>query len=417
VALALLGFACTSEIRSDERGDGASVGAGPSLPSVVLISMDGTRPADVTAETLPSLVELGRRGAVAEGLVSVDPSNTFPAHVSLATGVRPEEHRLVNNDFIDPIRGRFDRDEPHRWIEAEPIWSIAERAGIPTASYYWVGSEGPWAHGPGPRITRKFSSRTTAKTKVDRILDWLAIPDPAERPRLITTWFHGTDHTGHVEGPGSADLAEELVPQNAALERLIREMTDRELFASTTLIVVSDHGMAAAAHRVNLSSQLGRARLGVSVIGIGGFSMVIFDKGRKTPERVDRTLAIVREAGLEAFEREHAPDDWHVDDPRFGDIVVRAPLGTAIVTSFTHIDGFHGYRPDEPEMAGILIAAGRGVAAGTQLGTVSSLAVAPTVLRLLGLPIPPAMQTPPIEGLLHGVASGESAKSGDTPSP
>ena len=80
-------------------------------PTVVLISMDGTRPADLTEALLPSLVALGRKGARAAALVPVDPSNTFPSHVSLVTGVRPEEHRLVNNLFIDPVRGRFSRHD------------------------------------------------------------------------------------------------------------------------------------------------------------------------------------------------------------------------------------------------------------------------------------------------------------------
>ena len=163
----------------------------PPRQSVILISMDGTGPAVLTEQNLPSLVDLGRRGARAEALIPVDPSNTFPSHMSLATGVRPDVHRLVNNSFIDPQRGRFRRDEPHAWIEAEPIWSIAERHGLRTASFYWVGSEGPWQAGPAPSDTRKFSSRTSEKRKVDQILEWLAISDPARRPRLIMSWFHG----------------------------------------------------------------------------------------------------------------------------------------------------------------------------------------------------------------------------------
>jgi hypothetical protein len=420
---AVSAFALLSLIVLHEPSTADSVESSP--PTVVLISMDGTRPADLTVDVLPSLVDLGRRGARAAALVTVNPSNTFPAHVSLVTGVRPEVHRLVNNGFIDPIRGRFDRDDAHLWIESEPIWSIAERHGIPTASYYWVASEGPWAGGPGPRSTRKFSSRTQEKTKVDRILKWLALEEPDQRPRLITTWFHGADHSAHVDGPGADSLAEDLAPQDAAIARLIREMEERQLFRSTTLIFVSDHGMAAAPKRVNLSRKLGRARLGVSVIGIGGFAMIVFDEGRKTLEATERAVAIAREQGLEAWPREKAPESWHVDDPRFGDVVVRAPLGTAIVTSFTRIDGYHGYDAKLPEMAGILLAYGRGVEAGTSLGTVSSLAVAPTVLRLLGLPIPETMTTPPIEELLPDTkqvsspisrASGGQRESGDTPS-
>jgi predicted AlkP superfamily pyrophosphatase or phosphodiesterase len=380
---------------------------------VVLISMDGTRPADVTETTLPSLVQLGRRGVRAEALVPVNPSNTFPSHVSLATGVRPEVHRLVNNSFVDPVQGRFDRRTPGRWIEAEPIWSVAERNGLRAASFYWVGSEGPWGPGPmgpGPSETQaEFSSRTSEKQKVDQILAWLAIPDPARRPRLITAWFHGADHAGHDDGPGARSVATTLAAQDRQIARLVGEMEARGLFSTTTLIFVSDHGMARATRRVHLARELGRAGLDVSVLGIGGFATVVFDAGRSAPASVARAVEIARALGLEAWPRERAPASWHVDDPRFGDIVVRAPIGTAIVGrtlgKASFLEGFHGYDAQAPEMGGILIARGRGIVVGERIGRVSSLAVAPTVLALLGLPIPSAMQADPIGALVGGLSS------------
>lgn len=375
-------------------------------PTVILISMDGTRPADLTMAQLPGLVELGRLGARAQALVPVDPTNTFPSHVSLATGVLPETHRLVNNVFIDPARGRFSRDAIHTWIESEPIWSIAERHGLPTASFYWVGSEGPWKDGPGPSVWKKFSSRTSEKTKVTQILKWLAIENPADRPRLITSWFHGADHAGHVSGPGASAVAKLLLPQNAQIERLVGEMEKRGLFASTTLIIVSDHGMAAAEERVNLGQVLRRAGLKVTLLGIGGFATGVFKDGQRTDENLARAVAVAREAGMQAWARAEAPENWHVADPRFGDFVVRAPIGMAIVGARTRIDGFHGYPATEPEMAGILVARGRGVSVGANLGRVSSLAIAPTILKLLGLPIPSQMVEAPIVEITQAIRSG-----------
>ena len=376
---------------------------GTAPPTVVLISLDGTRPADLTEALLPSLVELGRKGARADALVPVDPTNTFPSHVSIVTGVRPEEHRLVNNLFIDPIRGRFSRKEPHTWIESEPIWSVAERHGLPTVSFHWVGSEGPWKAGPGPRETKKFSSRTLEKTKVNQILKWLAIEDPLLRPRLITSWFHGADHAAHVSGPGTEAVRKSLSTQNVQIARLIDEMEKRGLFESTTLIFVSDHGMTLANERVNLGRLLSRAGLELSLLGTGGFAVGVFDEGEKSDANLALAVKVARQAGLEAWPREDAPAKWHVADPRFGDFVVRARIGTAIVGATTLIDGFHGYDAEEPAMAGLLVARGRGVLVGAELGRVSSLAIAPTILELLGLPVPEQMKEPPIAELLIGV--------------
>ena len=377
----------------------AGVASTDAAATVVLISLDGTRPADLTKENLPSLVALGERGARAEALVPVSPSNTFPNHVSLVTGVHPDEHGIVNNNFDDPVRGPFNEKEIHAWIDSEPIWSIAERSGIPTASYYWVGSEGPWARGPGPRETRIFSPSTSEKTKVNTILRWLDAADPAKRPRLITCWFHGGDHAGHKDGPGAPSVHEALEPQDREIARLVREMDARGLFASTTLIFVSDHGMVGANTRVNLGTLLRKNGVRAKTFGVGGFASITVGPTRRSDRDLDRIVEIVGGAGLAAWRRERAPADWHVANPRFGDIVVRAPIGTAIVTARSLIDGFHGYAPSAPEMAALLVAYGRGVRSGASLGRVSSLAIAPTVLRLLGLPVPPQMKAEPIADL------------------
>ncbi len=398
----MLHWSCLAQAQSDASGR---------RPTVVMISMDGTRPADLRPDRLPSLVALGAAGLRAEGLIPVNPSNTFPNHVSLATGVRPEIHRLVNNSFQDPDHGRFSRANAQAWIESEPIWSLAERHDIRAAAYFWVGSEGPWTGGLGPSEFREFSSRTLEKTKVNRILEWLSEPDPAKRPQLITAWFHGADHAAHNHGPDAAEVGAALAPQDRQIARLVREMEERRLFETTTLIFVSDHGMTEAETLFDLGAAMRRAGVKASVIGIGGFSSIVFKEAKARDYQVETALRVAREAGLEAWARNDAPADWHVGDVRFGHIVVRAPLGTAIVTARSHIKGYHGYDPQEPAMAGMLVARGRGVQPGSRIGRTSNLSVAPTILKLLGIPIPDQMKAPSIEEMLFGLGLESAAGS------
>ncbi|MFO0690716.1 MAG: alkaline phosphatase family protein [Myxococcota bacterium] len=203
--------------------------------------------------------------------------------------------------------------------------------------------------------------------------------DPAKRPRLVTCWFHGADHAAHEDGPGAPSVREALAPQDREIARLVRELDARGLFATTTLIFVSDHGMVGAKTRINLGTELRRRGVRAKTFGIGGFASIVAGPSRRAPRDLDRIVASVRETGLEAWRRDRAPADWHVAHPRFGDVVVRAPIGTAIVTSTSLIEGFHGYAPEAPEMAALLIAYGRGVRSGASLGRVSALQVAPTV--------------------------------------
>ena len=90
------------------------------------------------------------------------------------------------------------------------------------------------------------------------------------------------------------------------------------------------------------------AGLRPSVLGIGGFASIVFEPDEKTEAALDRAVEVARGEGLEAWKREQAPADWHVADPRFGDVVVRAPIGLAIVRPSTDIEGFHGYDAREP---------------------------------------------------------------------
>ncbi len=393
----------------------AAAGAGATPPHVILVSLDGTRPADVTEADLGAVAAFREEGAAARSMIGVSPSNTFPSHVSLITGVAPERHGIVNNSFVDAERGVFAKKDIPSWIEVEPLWSWLAERGIVSASYYWVGSEGPWPKsGRGPLHWKPFSSRTGEKKKVEQMLAWLDLEDSVAHPRFISSWFHGADHAGHHDGPGTDAARESLHEQNAAIETLIAGLEARDAFAYTTLIFVSDHGMVAAERTVNLGSVFEQAGLRARVSGIGGFANVNLAGSGDVAARAKRAVEVAREQGLEAHVRAEAPADWRVDNARFGDVVVRAPIGTAIVYGSLSLDGYHGYAPEEEAMRAVFFARGRGAKPGTDLGVVRAVDVAPTVVHLLGLEPPDWMEGEVIEGLRAGAvpSGGESARLG-----
>jgi len=382
--------------------------------TVILISLDGTTPEQVRDPALPTLEAMIREGAAAERLIPAFPTNTFPNHVTFATGVAPERHGIVNNVFRDPERGRFSYENDPTWIRVEPLWSLAGRHGVVSAAFHWVGSQGPWRSGRGPRHWVPFDAGTPAREKVERILGWLDLEDPAERPRLITSWLPGADRAGHRHGPGAPEVRRALRRQDAELGRLVEGIAERGLWPSTTLLVVSDHGMLAVERRVDLRAALEAAGVDARVLGAGGFATLV----AADPEAASRAVGVARELGLEAWRRERAPAGLPVDDPRFGDAVVLAPPGTVIGRGDASgwlarlrawlggsSGGAHGYRPELPGMAGIFLARGAGVPPGAPLGAVRAVDVAPTVLALLGLPVPERMEGTPLLGRGDAVPS------------
>jgi hypothetical protein len=399
--------------------------AGPAPEAtVILVSFDGTRPADIRRAELPGFARLLREGAAAERMDPVFPTNTFPNHASLVTGVAPERHGIVSNQFLDPERGFYDYDEGKdpTWFEAPPLWSILAAHGIPSASFHWVGSEGRWRDGTGPLEWKRFDARTPADAKVAQILAWLDRPPGPARPRFVTAWFRGADHEGHRRGPGSDEAARDLAGQDASLARLVAGLEQRGLLATTTLLVVSDHGMARVERAVDLAGELREAGVrSRRTLAGGGFALVYL----KRAADAERTVRIARALGLEAFERRTAPRELRLGNDRFGDVVVIAPVGTAFarqslgrrIGAALHLPGAslggaHGYRPQEESMGAIFVAFGRGAPPGANLGRVSALDVAPTVLALLGVPAPPELEGAAVPALVSGLAQGVAADGG-----
>ena len=83
-----------------------------------------------------------------------------------------------------------------------------------------------------------------------------------------------------------------------------------------------------------------------------------------------------------------APDLWLAAESGYSFTEVHA--GDDVVAPRDSPGGTHGYLPDQPDMLGTLVVSGYGIKAGVKLGKVSSLDVAPTMARLLGVDLPTA---------------------------
>ena len=192
-----------------------------------------------------------QNGLKAGSLIPVFQSSTFPAHVSMATGVTPDKHGILHNSFYDKNRGSYSYSPDASWIESEPIWALLERNNLKTATYFWVGSETDWN---GTKISYSkapFNGRISEKSKTKKILEWLDLEDRL-RPRLIMSWWHGTDSISHENGALDSTVINQLKRQDQELLNLINAISSRDLWNKVTLLVVSDHGMSNVSNFINL---------------------------------------------------------------------------------------------------------------------------------------------------------------------
>ena len=100
LAFALLASACATRSPST-----AAAAAQPA--TLLLVSVDGLRPADVTPAQMPVLDALGNANVRAEGMRPSYPSLTFPNHYTLVTGRRPDHHGIIHNSMEDARLGEF----------------------------------------------------------------------------------------------------------------------------------------------------------------------------------------------------------------------------------------------------------------------------------------------------------------------
>lgn len=379
-------------------------------PTVILLSWDGVRWDYPDRTELPALARLARDGVRAERLIPVFPSATFPNHVALATGTHVDRHGIVGNAFDDPELGRYVYSKEAAYIEAEPLWIAAERQGVRAASFFWVGSETDWqGRGATYRIT-PFDSDISESEKVDQVLAWLDLP-PAERPRLILSWWHGADSVGHRYGPDHEEVTRALIEQDVQLGRLLAELDGRGAWPTTTLLLVSDHGMTASEEQIDVLGPLEAAGIGARVSRSGGFGYVHLKDVSRRDEAVELLNGI---EDLQAWAADAVPERLRARFPRRTGhitIVPKAPraifrprgvvetIYSGVTRAFGRKLGTHGYPPELPDMHAIFFALGRGVAPDLKLGAVRAIDVAPTVTRLLGIGPPADAEGRPIAGI------------------
>lgn len=220
----------------------------PAPPPLILISMDGFRwdyCAKYPAQT-PHLRRLAQAGVRAERMIPAFPSNTFPNHYTLVTGLYPAHHGMLNNDMTDAATGAVfhyrnpaaNRDP--QWWGGEPIWITAERAGRRSACYFWVGSEAA-IEGRRPSHWFPYDYRVPFAQRLETVVAWLKLP-PAERPGIVAFYLEETNSAGHAYGPDSPETAAAVQLLDGCVGRLVDRLQAEGIVAN--FVIVSDHGMA-----------------------------------------------------------------------------------------------------------------------------------------------------------------------------
>ncbi|MFZ2257341.1 MAG: ectonucleotide pyrophosphatase/phosphodiesterase [Clostridiaceae bacterium] len=105
---------------------------------IVVISLDamGTKDFQKLKDT-PGFSQLIENGTYCDEVVSVCPSLTYPAHVSIATGKTPRNHGVINNTKIQPDHNQPEWYWYRKDIHGETIWDVAHNMKKKVAALLW----------------------------------------------------------------------------------------------------------------------------------------------------------------------------------------------------------------------------------------------------------------------------------------
>ncbi len=366
---------------------------------VIMVGIDGLRWDAIDRYPAPTLQALAAEGVRAESMTPVMPSKTFVNFYALATGLYADSTGITGNlpysKKYDEVMGRTMHSES-RWWGGEPIWVTAEKQNVRTAAMFWLGSEAE-IKGTRPSHWTPYEHNKPHKERVDKILEWLAMPEET-RPRLLTLYFSDVDSAGHRYGPETVEVGNALKKVDDSLADLRAGIAKLGLTDRVNLVVVSDHGMTKIDPEfiIYLDDYIDMKDLFIpsfhSQAGPHSDPFVhIFVKNGRSIDEVYNKLKNANKR-LKVYKREDIPKDWHLNNPdRTGDIFAVADQGGMIFvrtmksTYKYPATGMHGYDRFDQDMQATFIAAGPNFKKGVKAKAIENVEVYGIVARALGI--------------------------------
>eukprot|EP00795_Rhopilema_esculentum_P001476 gene1476-15908_t len=200
-------------------------------------------------------------GVTVDYVKNVFPTNTYPNHQSIVTGLYPENHGIIDNRMFDPTNGTiFEpgvKDE-RWWNKAEPLWITNQKQGFLSGVGYWPGYEVTWNgtranltfEGSPPYVKDNKKSLNFNK-RVDTAVKWL---EKCKNVTFVALYFEEPDATTHDHGADSnktkvKDLFKTALSNvDLAIGHLIEKLNSSYLLNETNIIIIGDHGSMNTSH-------------------------------------------------------------------------------------------------------------------------------------------------------------------------
>ncbi len=395
------------------------------LPALV-VSIDGFAHSMIAKHKarMPVLQKLAA-GGYGNRLLSTFPSMTWAAHATMVTGLRPGEHGVLANRWLDAKTGKpVEAWEVPTPIRARTIWQAAAEAKLQVAAIQWPNTSGeaqitwnvPEVYGSAferdlsPSARRELAATGLRPEDLKTFADEEAfLLDNQSRDLAIRLWhgqgpdlmllhFLAVDTIAHRYGPDHPAVAIAAEYVDRMLGEVLAAAQASARGKGLDVIVLSDHGMLPIDTWIKTTELTG----GASGLGAAGAKLKAVQNGHcaflygLAPEQVPNFAgwATARVAGVE---RVLGPGDLNSlgfptptrdRENRMPVAIVLARPNAVFVSPFTKTlpKGGHGYLPSAPELVGILVRNGPSFGAPLLGGKdVEMTAVVGQIAHALGL--------------------------------
>lgn len=391
--LAVLFISCSSAIENK--------------PQLLLISFDGFRADYISKTDTPNFDKLIEEGIVAEGLIPIFPTKTFPNHYAIATGLYPENNGLIGNSMYDPemdekysIGDRNAVENPD-WYDGEPIWNTVEKAGKKAGTMFWVGSEAP-IQNMRPSHWKIYDESVPHKARIDSVLKWMTNENgPVD---FGATYFSIVDTQGHRFGPNSEEVIEAIQEADRIVGYMIDKLKKMDPKGNINIMIVSDHGMIALSpeKRVVLDDFIN-----VDNIEMIASSPALMFNVKDGVNKEDIYSALkANEEHYKVYSKKDIPDRFHLkNNIRTTDFLIVAEEGYT-VDSKEYFEsrgtdyptgGTHGFDNNNTKMDALFVAYGPAFKKGIKLGRIENVHLYEVMAKILN--VKPA----PNDGSLNAV--------------
>lgn len=369
-------------------------------PTVILVSIDGFRSDYLEKYKPETLNKLAENGVRAKWLIPSFPTKTFPNHYTIATGLYPENHGIVENNIYDPefdaifTLGNREEVQNTRWWGGEPIWVTAEKQGQIAASFFFPGTETKIA-GVYPTYWKTYNEKIPNKQRVDTILSWLDLP-LEKRPTLLTMYFSDVDDAGHEFSPESKRMCQAVCKVDKMIERLYEGLRERKIEVKVNLIIVSDHGMASVPQKnAIILDEMFDTNLAKQIFWTGEIVQIFPKQGKEDEIYNSIKSKLPRQAKI--YRKSELPERFHYKNNRRIAPILVLPDESWILTTRKRFDemkargnlnkirGSHGYDNQLKSMRALFIGHGEAFKKGYTAEPFQNIQIYNLMCKILGL--------------------------------